>query len=66
LIPAYGDTLQLPDAQSGDEEAARPVEVRERLQELRPAAVPELRPFRATRWAEGQPIGTHYAAGVLA
>jgi glycine/D-amino acid oxidase-like deaminating enzyme len=31
-----------------------------------PRAVPELRPFRATRWAEGQPIGTQYAAGVLA
>jgi sarcosine oxidase subunit beta len=31
-----------------------------------PRAVPELRPFRATRWAEGAPIGTHYAAGVLA
>jgi sarcosine oxidase subunit beta len=29
-------------------------------------AAPELRPFRATRWAEGQPIGTQYAAGVLA
>jgi sarcosine oxidase subunit beta len=31
-----------------------------------PRAVPELRPFRATRWAEGDPIGTQYAAGVLA
>jgi sarcosine oxidase subunit beta len=31
-----------------------------------PRAVPELHPFRATRWAEGQPIGTQYAAGVLA
>jgi len=31
-----------------------------------PAAAPELRPFRATRWAENDPIGTQYAAGVLA
>jgi sarcosine oxidase subunit beta len=31
-----------------------------------PAAAPALRPFRATRWAENDPIGTQYAAGVLA
>jgi sarcosine oxidase subunit beta len=31
-----------------------------------PRAAPALHPFRATRWAEGQPIGTQYAAGVLA
>jgi sarcosine oxidase subunit beta len=29
-------------------------------------AAPDLRPFRATRWAENEPIGTQYAAGVLA
>jgi len=31
-----------------------------------PAAAPALHPFRATRWAENDPIGTQYAAGVLA
>ena len=31
-----------------------------------PRAAPALRPFRATRWAEDDPIGTQYAAGVLA
>jgi sarcosine oxidase, subunit beta len=31
-----------------------------------PAAAPQLRRFRATRWAEHDPIGTQYAAGVLA
>ena len=31
-----------------------------------PAAAPALRPFRATRWAENDPIGTQYTAGVLA
>ncbi len=31
-----------------------------------PQAAPALRPFRATRWAENDPIGTQYAAGVLA
>lgn len=31
-----------------------------------PAAAPDLHPFRATRWAEHDPIGTQYAAGVLA
>ena len=31
-----------------------------------PSAAPALRPFRATRWAEGDPIGTQYTAGVLA
>ncbi len=31
-----------------------------------PAAAPALRPFRATRWVENDPIGTRYAAGVLA
>ncbi|MDQ2785263.1 MAG: FAD-dependent oxidoreductase, partial [Chloroflexota bacterium] len=31
-----------------------------------PAAAPALHPFRATRWAEHDPIGTQYAAGVLA
>jgi len=31
-----------------------------------PAAAPALYPFRATRWAEKDPIGTQYAAGVLA
>jgi sarcosine oxidase, subunit beta len=30
------------------------------------AAAPALHPFRATRWAENDPIGTQYAAGVLA
>lgn len=31
-----------------------------------PAAAPALRPFRAARWAEHDPIGTQYGAGVLA
>ncbi len=31
-----------------------------------PTAAPKLRRFRATRWAENDPIGTQYAAGVLA
>ncbi len=31
-----------------------------------PVAAPALHPFRATRWAENDPIGTQYAAGVLA
>jgi sarcosine oxidase subunit beta len=31
-----------------------------------PAAAPALHPFRATRWEENDPIGTQYAAGVLA
>ncbi len=31
-----------------------------------PTAAPALRPFRASRWAENNPIGTQYAAGVLA
>ncbi len=31
-----------------------------------PQAAPDLHRFRATRWAENDPIGTQYAAGVLA
>lgn len=31
-----------------------------------PHAAPELHRFRATRWAENDPIGTHYTASVLA
>ncbi|MDQ6603493.1 MAG: FAD-binding oxidoreductase [Chloroflexota bacterium] len=31
-----------------------------------PQAAPALYPFRATRWAENDPIGTQYTAGVLA